>query len=257
MAGIAVGKEAPLAMQGQISKPIGFESSELFQWLGKGVDPKLVPAYNQINNRGVSGDTDAGSSAGFLMRTAMDAQVASDQIRKAVAQRPLVQYPGSDLSRQLQMVACMIRAGLKTRVYYVTLGGFDTHAGQGGENGRHAQLMQQVASSLKAFYDDLKKQGNDTRVLTVSFSEFGRRVQQNASGGTDHGAAAPMFLMGPMIRPGVIGNHPSLTDLDAGDLKYQIDFRSVYAGVLEGWLKADSKKILEATYKPVSVIKSA
>ncbi len=257
MAGIAVGKEAPLAMQGHISKPIGFESSELFQWLGKGVDPKLVPAYDQINNRGASGDSEAGSNSGFLMRTAMDAQVASDQIRKAVAQRPLVQYPGSDLSRQLQMVGSMIRAGLKTRVYYVTLGGFDTHAGQGGENGRHAQLMQQVASSLKAFYDDLKKQGNDTRVLTVTFSEFGRRVQQNASGGTDHGAAAPMFLMGPMVRSGVIGNHPSLTDLDAGDLKYQIDFRSVYAGVLEGWLKADSKKILEAAYKPVSVIKSA
>jgi uncharacterized protein (DUF1501 family) len=257
MAGIAVGKEAPLAMQGQISKPIGFESSELFQWLGKGVDPKLVAAYDRINTRGVTGDTDAGSNAGFLMRTAMDAQIASDQIRKAVAQRPLTQYPNSDLARQLQMVASMVRAGLKTRVYYVTLGGFDTHAGQGGENGRQAQLLQQVGSSLKAFYDDLKKQGNDTRVLTVSFSEFGRRVQQNASGGTDHGAAAPMFLMGPMIRAGVIGNHPSLTDLDAGDLKYGIDFRSVYAGVLEGWLKADSRKILEASYKPVSVVKTA
>src|SRR6185369_7372470 len=164
---------------------------------------------------GVTSGTDPNSTAGFLMRTAMDAQVASDQIRKAVAARPLSQYPNSDLARQLQMVASMIRAGLKTRVFYVTLGGFDTHAGQGGENGRHAQLMQQVGSSLKAFYDDLKKQGNDGRVLTVSFSEFGRRVQQNASGGTDHGAAAPMFLMGPMIRSGVIGNHPSLTDLDA------------------------------------------
>ena len=153
----------------------------------------------------------------------------------------------------------MIRAGLKTRVYYVTLGGFDTHAGQGGENGRQAQLLQQVGSSCKAFYDDLKKQGNDSqRVLTVSFSEFGRRVQQNASGGTDHGAqAAPMFVMGPMVRaPGVVGNHPSLTDLDAGDLKYQIDFRSVYAGVLEGWLKADSKKILEGTYKPAGIVKA-
>ncbi len=256
LAGIAVGKEAPLAMQGHLSKPIGFESSELFQWLGKGVDDKLMPAYNEINSRGVTGSTDSNSTAGFLMRTAMDAQVASDQIRKAVAQRPLTQYPNSDLARQLQMVASMIRAGLKTRVYYVTLGGFDTHAGQGGENGRQAQLLQQVGSSIKAFYDDLKKQGNDSRVLTVSFSEFGRRVQQNASGGTDHGAAAPMFLMGPMVRPGVLGNHPSLVDLDAGDLKYQIDFRSVYAGVLEGWLKADSKKVLEAAYKPVAVVKA-
>jgi uncharacterized protein (DUF1501 family) len=256
MAGIAIGKEAPLAMQGQVAKPIGFESSELFQWLGKGVDAKLMPAYDQINTRG-PGATDPNSSAGFLMRTAMDAQVASDQIRKAVAQRPLAQYPNNDLARQLQMVASMIRAGLKTRVYYVTLGGFDTHAGQGGENGRQAQLLTQVGSSIKAFYDDLKKQGNDSRVLTVSFSEFGRRVQQNASGGTDHGAAAPMFVIGPMVRPGVIGNHPSLTDLDAGDLKYQIDFRSVYAGVLESWMKADSKKILEAAYRPVEIVKKA
>ena len=257
MAGIAVGREAPLAMQGQLSKPIGFESADLFQWLGGGVERKLGPAYDEINRRGETGGVDPASTQSFLMRTAMDAQVSSDQIRKAVSAKPLSPYPGSDLARQLSMVSSMIRAGLKTRVYYVTLGGFDTHAGQGGENGRHAQLMQQVGSSIKAFYDDLKKQGNDTRVLTVSFSEFGRRVVQNASGGTDHGAAAPMFLFGPMVRPGVIGNHPSLTDLDAGDLKYGIDFRSVYAGVLEQWLKADSKKVLEGSYRAALVIKKA
>ncbi len=255
MAGIAIGKEAPLAMQGHVSKPIGFESADLFQWLGSGVDKNLAPAYEQINRRGPGERGEEQSSAGFLMRTAMDAQVASDQIRKAVAQRSLVQYPGNELARQLSMVSSMIRAGLKTRVYYVTLGGFDTHAGQGGENGRHAQLMQQVGSSLKAFYDDLKKQGNDGRVLTVTFSEFGRRVAQNASGGTDHGAAAPMFLLGPMVRAGVVGNNPNLNDLDAGDVKYQIDFRSVYAGVLEQWMKADSGKILQGAFKPVQVLK--
>jgi uncharacterized protein (DUF1501 family) len=257
LAGISLGREAPLAMQGVISKPVGFESAELFQWLGKGVDKKLVPSYDEINQRGPVSGVDPQSSQGFLMRTAMDAQVASDQIRKAVSQRPLSPYPNNDLARQLAMVSSMIRAGLKTRVYYVTLGGFDTHAGQGGENGRHAQLMQQVGSSIKAFYDDLKKQGNDGRVMTMTFSEFGRRVQQNASGGTDHGAAAPLFLFGPMVRSGIIGDHPSLTDLDAGDLKYKVDFRSVYAGVLEQWLKADSKKILESSYRPVIVTKKA
>jgi uncharacterized protein (DUF1501 family) len=149
----------------------------------------------------------------------------------------------------------MIRAGLKTRVYYVTLGGFDTHSGQGGAQGRHGNLLANFADSLKAFYKDLKAQNNDGRVLTVTFSEFGRRVAQNASGGTDHGTAAPMFICGPMIRPGVIGDHPSLTDLDQGDLKYKIDFRSVYAGVLEQWLQADSKKVLGGTYKPVVVLK--
>jgi uncharacterized protein (DUF1501 family) len=259
MAGIAIGREAPLAMQGQISKPIGFESPDLFRWLGNDIDPALAERYQAINRAGDTAagpDADPNSNASFLMRTALDAQISSDMIRKAVSRKSGAAYPGNDLGRQLAMVGAMIKAELKTRVYYVTLGGFDTHAGQGGENGRHAQLMQQLGASLKAFYADLKEQGNDTRVLTMSFSEFGRRVAQNASGGTDHGAAAPMFLFGPMVKPGVVGNHPSLTDLDSGDLRFGTDFRSVYAGILEGWLKADSRKVLEATYRPTQVIKA-
>jgi uncharacterized protein (DUF1501 family) len=152
-------------------------------------------------------------------------------------------------------VSSMIRAGLKTRVYYTSLGSFDTHSNQGGMQGRHSQLLRQFAEAMKAFYTELKEQRNDERVLTLSFSEFGRRVAQNASQGTDHGTAAPMFLVGPMVRQGVVGEHPSLRDLDEGDLKYKIDFRSVYAGVLEGWMKADSRKILEGAYQPVEVMR--
>ncbi len=257
MAGISIGREAPLAMKGDKAQPIGFESAELFQWLGKGIDKDLREPYDQITRRGLSEGVDPETNTGFLMRTALDAQVSSDQIRKAVSQKPLVAYPGNELARQLAMVSSMIRAGLPTRVYYVTLGGFDTHAGQGGENGRHAQLMQQFGSSLKAFYADLKAHGNDQRVMTMSFSEFGRRVAQNASGGTDHGTAAPMFLAGPMVKPGVHGRMPSLTDLDAGDLKHTVDFRSVYAGVLTQWLKADADKVLEGRYRAMSVVERA
>jgi uncharacterized protein (DUF1501 family) len=108
------------------------------------------------------------------------------------------------------MVAKMIRAGMKTRVYFVTHGGFDTHAGQGGANGRHANLLRQFATAVRAFYEDLKAQGNDGRVLTMCFSEFGRRVGQNASGGTDHGTAAPVMLFGPMVNAGVLNAHPSM-----------------------------------------------
>lgn len=256
LAGIALGKEAPLAMQGLVSKPIGFESPELFRWLGSGVEKTLSDPYEHITRRGVAGGIDPNSNEGFLMRTALDAQVSSDVIRKAVAKKPQMAYPSNELGRQLAMVSSMIAAGLKTRVYYVTLGGFDTHAGQGGEQGRHGQLMQQVSSSLAAFYADLKKQGNDTRVMTMTFSEFGRRVAQNASGGTDHGAAAPLILCGPMVKSGVLGKHPSLTDLDSGDLKYRADFRNVYAGVLEGWLKADAKKVLGAAFSPAPIMKA-
>jgi uncharacterized protein (DUF1501 family) len=94
-------------------------------------------------------------------------------------------------------------------------------------------------------------------VLTMTFSEFGRRVFQNASQGTDHGTASQMFLMGPMIKPGVLNDHPSLDDLDNGDLKYTTDFRGVYAAILENWLKADSKTILEGNFKPVPIIRKA
>lgn len=254
--GIAIGRTAPLAMQGRQVKPISFESAELFRWSGEDIHEALREPYAEINRRGASDEAKPGSNSAFLLRTALDAQVSSELIRKAVAQRSLVTYPQSGLAAQLAMVASMIRAGLKTKVYYVEHGGFDTHAGQGGAQGRHGNLLAQLGDALKAFYADLKAAGDDGRVLTMSFSEFGRRVSQNASGGTDHGTAAPMFLMGPMVRAGVLGDHPALTDLDEGDLKYKIDFRSVYAGVLEDWLKTDSKKVLEGTYRPVKAIKA-
>ncbi len=253
--GVAIGRTAPLAMQGRQVKPVAFESAELFKWSGGDIHSALKAPYAAINRRGSTAQGRPGSNADFLMRTSLDAQVSSDLIRKAVAVTPLAEYPRNPLGQQLQMVAAMIRAGLKTRVYYVQHGGFDTHAGQGGAQGRHGQLLQQFAEGLRAFYADLKAQQNDTRVLTMSFSEFGRRVAQNASQGTDHGTAAPMYLFGPMVKPGVIGPHPSLTDLDEGDLKFHTDFRSVYAGVLQGWLRADPAQILDGNFRPLSVVK--
>ncbi|MCE7973528.1 MAG: DUF1501 domain-containing protein [Leptolyngbya sp. PLA1] len=254
--GIAIGRSAPLAMQGRKVMPVSFESVDLFRWAGQDIHESLRGPYDALNRRetGEGQAARADSNAAFLMRTSLDAQVSSDMIRKAVANRPSTQFPQTDLGRQLAMVASMIRAGLRTRVYYVNHGGFDTHAGQGGSNGRHGQLLNQLAASLKAFYTELKAQGNDARVMTMSFSEFGRRVGQNQSGGTDHGTAAPMFLVGPMIRRGVIGEHPSMRDLDSGDLRYAIDFRSVYAGILEGWLRAPSKDVLEGNYRALPVL---
>jgi uncharacterized protein (DUF1501 family) len=177
---------------------------------------------------------------------------SSDRIRAAVAKQPLVPYPGHGLAGQLKTIGAMIRDGMPTRVYYASMGGFDTH---GGQLGTHGNLMRQFGESLAAFQRDLKAQGNDGRVTTMVFSEFGRRVKQNASGGTDHGTAAPMFLVGPQVKPGVFGNHPSLTDLDQGDLKYGVDFRSVYASVLEDWLKAPSEKVLRARFANPSLFK--
>lgn len=252
---VSIGRESPLAMNGQIQKPVNFESAELFRWLGEELQngKTLKAAYDDINRAGELDSVNPDSQLGFLTRTALDAQVSSERIRAAVAKRPLVQYPQSQLARQLQIVGAMIRDGMKTRVYYVSMGGFDTHANQ---TPTHANLMRQLGDALNAFYRDLKAQDNTKRVLTMCFSEFGRRVQANASNGTDHGTAAPMYFVGDMVRPGLLGDHPSLTDLDDGDLKFTVDFRSVYAGVLEDWLGAPSEKVLGKKYKKAKVLKA-
>ncbi|NBX25191.1 MAG: DUF1501 domain-containing protein [Planctomycetes bacterium] len=250
---ISLGRTAPLAMLGKVQKPVSFESADLFRWTGEDVDRGMEATYQAINRAGVLPETPERSQAAFLMRTALDAQVSSDRIRAAVDRRPMTQWPNSDLARQLRMVAAMIRDGMKTRVYYATLSGFDTHAGQ---LGTHARILQQVGDAMLAFQNELKAQGDQDRVLTLVFSEFGRRVQQNASGGTDHGTAAPSFVIGSRVRPGVHGNHPSLTDLDNGDLKFTQDFRGVYAALLEDWMKAPADKVLGGKFAKARIVKA-
>lgn len=254
--GIAIGRAAPPAMEGRSYKPIAFETADLFKWTGLDLHPSMGEPYRDILQTEIDPSIEAQNpNAAFLMRTALDAQIASEKIRKAVESKPLVAYPRTNLGAQLAMVASMIRAGLETRVYYVSMGGFDTHAGQGGANGSHARLLGQFSDAMRAFYQDLGKQGNDERVLAMTFSEFGRRVSQNASGGTDHGAAAPMFMFGPAARAGIHAKHPSLTDLDAGDVKFHTDFRRVYATVLEDWLRADSEKVLGDRFRTIPILR--
>jgi uncharacterized protein (DUF1501 family) len=195
-----------------------------------------------------------GSALDFLERTALDAQVSSDKIR-AISSRVENQatYPGSQLGNSLKLVAKLIGGGLDTRVFYVSQGGYDTHTNQ---TGTHERLLKELGDSVKAFVTDLKAQGNLSRVLVMTFSEFGRRVAENASSGTDHGAAAPMFLAGNKVKAGLLGKYPSLapSELYQGDLKYNLDFRSVYAGVLENWLKTRSAPILGRQFAPVQII---
>ncbi len=148
-----------------------------------------------------------------------------------------VSYSGS-LGQQLSIVARLIKGNLGTRLYMVTLDGFDTHAGQLDD---HARLMKGLADNMSAFYDDLSADGQDGQVLSFTFSEFGRRPQQNASQGTDHGAAAPMFMFGPALNGnGISGSLPDLHDLDEnGNLRHRVDFRSIYATLLDYWLCID------------------
>lgn len=253
--GVAIGRATPLAMQGRRSSPVTFENADLFRWSGEDLHESLREPYEQIVNTGAPAGFDPESSASFLMRTALDARVAGETIRKASASTPMVEYPPGPLAQQLALVAAMIRSGMKTRVYFVSLGGFDTHAAQGGTQGRHANLLGFFGDALRAFYADLRAQRDDGRVLSMVFSEFGRRVAQNASNGTDHGAAAPMFLAGPMVRPGLLGEHPSLRNLEDGDMRFTVDFRSVYAGILQDWLKADATAALGGRFRPAKLVR--
>jgi uncharacterized protein (DUF1501 family) len=150
-------------------------------------------------------------------------------------------YPATPLGRSLALAAQIIGSRLGTRVIYVQHGSFDTHAAQKGTQDR---LLGELSDALKAFYDDLAEHGNDKRTLTMTFSEFGRRVAENASRGTDHGEASPMFLVGGGIKGGVYGEHPSLDDLDNGDVRFTVDFRTVYATVIERWLGRPSDTIV-------------
>jgi uncharacterized protein (DUF1501 family) len=153
-------------------------------------------------------------------------------------------------ARRLKTIAQLIDAGLATRIYYLDLDGFDTHASQAAS---HANLLGELSGAVTAFTRDLDQHGHGQRAMLMTFSEFGRRLRENASQGTDHGAAAPMFLAGGKVKPGLLGKYPSLTDLDEGDLKFTTDFRSVYAAVLEQWLGVAAEPILGGKFPPISV----
>ena len=170
------------------------------------------------------------------------AQAALEKTRALLrrAGRGGATYPDTRFAAGLKQIAALVDGGLGARVYHHDITGFDTHASQPAAHGR---LWSEVSGGLRSFFADLEARGLADRVVVVGFSEFGRRVAENGSCGTDHGAAGPMFVWGGPVRGGVYGELPSLTDLDDGDLKCTTDFRSVYATLLDGWLGADSKAV--------------
>jgi len=161
-------------------------------------------------------------------------------------------YPDTGFSKQLKMISKFIQSGLSTRVYYVSLSGFDTHVGQKSTQDR---LLKEWSEGVSAFLADLKTGGKLDDTLVLTFSEFGRRVAQNASNGTDHGTANNLFLFGGQLKKsGVYNEAPDLQDLDEGDLKYKIDFRNVYADVIRDWLGGNADEILQQRFQSLGII---
>lgn len=274
---VSIGRRMPQAFTARIPNGISLENPDRYRFLssdrraGRRGRSTMEQSFRELNEPFDDASENAGGSITaiggpaapvrgsvleFIERTALDAQVSSDEIR-AISSRSanLATYPASQLAHSLQLVAKLIGGGLPTRVFYVSQGGYDTHANQGGT---HARLLKELGDSVKAFCDDLKAQGNLDRVLVMTFSEFGRRVADNASGGTDHGAAAPVFVVGNRLKAGLLGRYPSLApgDLFEGDIKFTVDFRSVYAAVLENWLKTRSETILGRRFEPAALIQA-
>jgi uncharacterized protein (DUF1501 family) len=192
----------------------------------------------------------------FATRQVLSAYNAADQFQrqsKPPAGAKAMEYPASQLGGQLQLISQLIKSGSRARVFYTVQGGYDTHAAQ---LFTHARLLNEFSAGLKAFIDDLHDAGLADRVVVLAFSEFGRRVKENASSGTDHGAAGPVFLAGSRCIGGLVGATPKLTDLDDGDLKTQIDLREIYAAILEDWLDLDAATVLGGTFHKAAIFRS-
>jgi uncharacterized protein (DUF1501 family) len=260
----------PQAFAAKTPKGVSVDNPQNYRFINSenGPDGQMMEqSYRELNAEDNSGGSIAaisgpaqpqsqrrGSVMDFLERTALDAQVSSDEIRAISARTEnKAVYPGSQLGNSLKLVAKLIGGGLPTRIFYVSQGGYDTHTNQVGT---HQRLLGDLGDSVKAFVEDMKAQGNMQRVLVMTFSEFGRRVSDNANSGTDHGAAAPMFVVGDRMKAGLLGQYPSLApgDLYQGDIKYTVDFRSVYASVLESWLHTRSESILGRKFQALPLV---
>jgi uncharacterized protein (DUF1501 family) len=279
--GVSVGRQMPQAFTGPKPVGISLENPEQYRLAGndtpeEGETAGSMDFMARLNGakppEGLGADLNSGVTIGsvsgpvqtrlspldYLERTALDAQLSSEKILKiSRSGKNSATYPFSNLANSFKLVARLIAGGLPTRVYYLSQGGYDTHTNQ---SGAHQRLLGDLGGAVKAFLADIKAQGNADRVLLMSFSEFGRRVAQNANGGTDHGAAAPLFIAGAKAKAGLLGAFPSLDpkDLVNGDPRYTVDFRSVYSGILQDWLRTNPAPVLGRPFEPFQcVLRSA
>ncbi len=194
-----------------------------------------------------------GHPARYLYKTLAETLSSADYIFQQSKQHPTnATYPKTDLGNSMKIIASLILSDINTKVYYVSLGSFDTHIAQEGQQQR---LFNELNEAVGAFVKDMKNNRRFEDTLLFTFSEFGRRVAQNASGGTDHGTANNMFFIsGDLKQKGILNALPDLSDLDEGDLKYKVDFKNVYATVLKKWLKADDSGILGKKYDTLNFI---
>jgi uncharacterized protein (DUF1501 family) len=206
------------------------------------------------DSRAMAATAEGEDLSAFMHRSFLDAYTTCDRLTEAVRVKDGgASYPGTGLATRLQLVARLLKAGFAARVYYTSQGGYDTHAAQ---LPRHAELLNELGGAMRAFLDDLAAARLADRVAMLVFSEFGRQVRENGSAGTDHGTAAPVFLAGAGVQSGLIGTAPNLLDLVGNAPKMTVDFRRVYASLLDDWLGLPSKETLGDTFERLPLFRS-
>jgi uncharacterized protein (DUF1501 family) len=248
-AGVALAKSTPLALKGKRRSGVSFADADTFR------PPEALPAPASAPATVSEGEGPL-APLDFLRRVESQAIVSADVVQAVLGRtRNAVPYPDSELARNLSVVARLVAGGAPTRVFHVAQGGYDTHAGQAGP---HAMLLADLGEALAAFLADLERSGQLDRVVVLAFSEFGRRVAENASLGTDHGAAGPCLVLGGRVRPGFHGT-PADLDPDVlldGDVRPTTDFRSLYAELVDSWLGASSSAVLGGSFTPLRILRT-
>ena len=248
---VNIGADVPLALRSNRLSVASIDSIPNFRLQ---TDPRFASSRQLVLNRYqlLHKDATEDPTQQFIQTVSVDALMASEDLQRlAASYQPSVTYPNTGLGNALRSVAQILSAPLGTRIFYLQIGGFDTHAAQLNV---HSNLLTTFSNAVSAFYDDMVAKNLADRILIMTFSEFGRRVAQNGSNGTDHGTAGPMFVVGSKVRGGLFGRYPSLTDLDQGDLKFSSDFRQVYATVLTRWLGVDANPILGGDFAPLDFL---
>ncbi len=250
-------KDLPLALQGAPGAVVSINDQRAYRLdLGPG-DAAHLKARRKLLEEVAKPDEGGDGLLQFVRRRQAQTYTTLDQIQEVLRGpgEPGQFNGGGNLASKLQLVARLIDKGFGTRVFYVNLDGFDTHSNQAAT---HQQLLQELADSLFGFFETLRGKGHDKRVLAMTFSEFGRRVGENGSKGTDHGSGSCLFVAGPGVKGGPVNKHPGLKneDLDSGDVKYTTDFRRVYATLLDRWLGCDSNVVLGGKFDPLDMLKA-
>lgn len=250
-----IGGTLPLTLVGEKVVVPSIASLESYQFLTDARYPQERAKRLQLF-QAIHGQSFENAYLDYLAQTGLGAQQSADELQAAVKKyNSTVEYPKDPFAQGLRLIAQIIAGGVGTQILYITIGGFDTHAEQNTARVNHPMLLETVDRGLDAFYQDISQMGVADNILMMTFSEFGRRVRENGSLGTDHGTAAPMLVLGNRVRGGLHGEHPSLTKLDDNsDLIYTVDFRSVYATILEDWLSADSQTILGKKFEKLGLI---